>query len=207
MERPQDVFHSDAAKTGEFAGTRGGGYVPIRRGHCSGDRCANEQHGRAGAQDAIRDQSEHGSDEIPNLRRTDSDRFNDDRLVARLTQLFGALALILATIGLYGVTAYTVARRTSEIGIRMALGAQPGGVIAMVMRGALSQTVIGLALGIPAAFLCARWVESQLFDIKGVNIGVMSTAIAALAIASLLAGMIPARKAAATDPAQTLRTE
>jgi macrolide transport system ATP-binding/permease protein len=136
-----------------------------------------------------------------------ADRFNDDRLVARLTQLFGALALILATIGLYGVTAYTVARRTSEIGIRMALGAQPGGVIAMVMRGALSQTVIGLALGIPAAFLCARWVESQLFDIKGVNIGVMSTAIAALAIASLLAGMIPARKAAATDPAQTLRTE
>ena len=136
-----------------------------------------------------------------------ADSFNDDRMVARLTTLFGGLALVLATIGLYGVTAYTVARRTSEIGIRMALGAQPGSVVAMVMRDAMSQTAIGLAIGVPVALLCVRFVESQLYEIKGVNAAVMVTAILSLGMASSLAGMIPARKAASTDPAQTLRTE
>lgn len=136
-----------------------------------------------------------------------ADSFNDDRMVARLTALFGGLALVLATIGLYGVTAYTVARRTSEIGIRMALGAQPGSVVAMVMRDAMSQTAIGLAIGVPVALLCVRFVESQLYEIKGVNAAVMVTAILSLGMASSLAGMIPARKAASTDPAQTLRTE
>jgi predicted permease len=136
-----------------------------------------------------------------------ADRFNDDRLVARLTALFGVLALLLATIGLYGVTAYTVARRTSEIGIRMALGAQRAWVTAMVMRGALTQTLIGLAVGIPAALLCVRFVESQLYEVKGVGFSVMLTCILALAAASALAGLIPARRAASTDPAQTLRTE
>ena len=136
-----------------------------------------------------------------------ADSFNDDRMVARLTALFGGLALVLATIGLYGVTAYTVARRTSEIGIRMALGAQPGSVVAMVMRDAMSQTAIGLAIGVPVALLCVRFVESQLYEIKGVNAAVMVMAILSLGMASSLAGMIPARKAASTDPAQTLRTE
>ena len=98
-----------------------------------------------------------------------ADSFNDDRMVARLTALFGGLALVLATIGLYGVTAYTVARRTSEIGIRMALGAQPGSVITMVMRDAMSQTAIGLAIGVPVALLCVKFVESQLYEIKSVN--------------------------------------
>ena len=87
-------------------------------------------------------------------------------MIARLTMLFGALALLLATIGLYGVTAYTVARRTREIGIRMALGADRGGVIAMVMRGALIQTALGLAIGIPMALLCVRFVKSQLYEIN-----------------------------------------
>jgi predicted permease len=136
-----------------------------------------------------------------------ADRFNHDRLIAQLTAMFGGLALLLATIGLYGVTAYTVARRTSEIGIRMALGARPTGVIAMVMSGAMSQTILGLAIGIPAALLCARFAKSQLFEIKGVNLAVMLVAILVLALASLLAGVIPARTAAATEPAQTLRAE
>jgi len=134
-------------------------------------------------------------------------RFNDDRLLARLTALFGGLALLLATIGLYGVTAYTVARRTSEIGIRMALGARRTGVVAMVIRGAMSQTVIGLAIGIPVALACARFMQSQLFEIKGVNFAVLLLAILTLALASLVAGMLPARAAAATEPAQTLRAE
>lgn len=99
-----------------------------------------------------------------------ADRFNDDRMIARLTMLFGALALLLATVGLYGVTAYTVAGRTSEIGIRMALGAARGGVIAMVMRGAIIQIVLGLEIGIPAALLCAMTAE---FVVQGrsLNIG------------------------------------
>jgi macrolide transport system ATP-binding/permease protein len=136
-----------------------------------------------------------------------SNCFNDARMVAQLTALFGALALLLATIGLYGVTAYTVARRTSEIGIRMALGAQRSSVIAMVMRGAMSQTALGLAIGIPTALLCVRFIESQLYEIKNVGVGVLAASVLALALASLLAGLVPARRAASTDPAQTLRME
>jgi ABC-type antimicrobial peptide transport system permease subunit len=133
--------------------------------------------------------------------------FVEERMIARLTMLFGALALLLATIGLYGVTAYTVARRTSEIGIRMALGAERGGVIAMVMRGALIQVAIGLAIGIPTALLCVRFVESQLFEIKAVDARIMMIAIFTLMLAACLAGLIPARRAASTDPAKALRTE
>jgi len=136
-----------------------------------------------------------------------AEQFTEDRLVARLTTLFGVLALLLATLGLYGLTAYTVARRTSEIGIRMALGARPSGVIAMVMRGALSQTLLGLAIGVPAALLCVRFVESQLYEIKSVNPAILIFAVFTLAAASAIAGIIPARRAALTDPAQTLRTD
>ena len=136
-----------------------------------------------------------------------ADRFNHDRLVAQLTALFGGLALLLATIGLYGVTAYTVARRTSEIGIRMALGAPRAGVIGMVMRGAMSQTAIGLAIGILATLPCARLVESQLYELRGVNATALAASALTLALASSLAGLIPARRAASTDPAQTLRAE
>jgi ABC-type antimicrobial peptide transport system permease subunit len=136
-----------------------------------------------------------------------ADRFSDDRMVARLTMLFGALALLLATIGLYGVTAFTVARRTSEIGIRMALGADRSGVIAMVMRGALIQAAIGLAIGIPVAYLCVRFIQSQLYDVTGLSPAVLTTAILTLIAAATLAGLIPARRAASTDPAKALRTE
>ncbi len=133
--------------------------------------------------------------------------FVNERLIARLTMLFGGLALLLATIGLYGVTAYTVARRTSEIGIRMALGAERRGVIAMVMRGALFQTALGLAIGVPVALVCVRFVKSQLYEITAVGPSVMTMAILALTVAASLAGLIPARRAASTDPAKALRTE
>ncbi|MBV8115504.1 MAG: FtsX-like permease family protein, partial [Silvibacterium sp.] len=133
--------------------------------------------------------------------------FVNERMIARLTVLFGALALLLATIGLYGVTAYTVARRTSEIGIRMALGAERRAVIAMVMRGAMLQTALGLAIGIPAAFLCVRFVKAQLYEVTGVGASVMALAIVTLTMAASLAGLIPARRAASTDPAKALRTE
>jgi macrolide transport system ATP-binding/permease protein len=136
-----------------------------------------------------------------------ADRFTEDRMIARLTTLFGALALLLATIGLYGVTAWTVARQTSEIGIRMALGAERPRVIAMVMRGAMIQTLLGLAIGIPVALFCVRYVKAQLYNITSVDPALLVVSIATLGLAASLAGFIPARRAASIDPAQALRTE
>jgi macrolide transport system ATP-binding/permease protein len=136
-----------------------------------------------------------------------ADQFTQDRLLARLTMLFGALALLLATVGLYGVSAYTVARRTPEIGIRMALGAERGKVTAMILRGALVQAVIGLAIGVPIAWLCVRFVESQLYEVKGIDAAVLIGSVVTLVVASSLAGFIPARRAASIDPAKALRTE
>jgi macrolide transport system ATP-binding/permease protein len=135
------------------------------------------------------------------------DRFTEERLIARLTSLFGALALLLAAIGLYGVTAFSVARRTPEIGIRMALGAARSRVIASVMRGAMLQTIAGLAIGIPAAEFCVRYVKSQLYEITNVNLLVMAMAIGVLALAAAVAGIIPARRAASIDPVKALRVE
>jgi predicted permease len=135
------------------------------------------------------------------------DRFIEERLIARLTSLFGLLALLLAAIGLYGVTAYSVVRRTAEIGIRMALGAERGRVIAMVMRGAMLQALAGLAIGAPIAMLCVRYVKSQLFEITSVNLTVMTGAIVTLAVAAAIAGIIPARRAASINPVQALRIE
>ena len=136
-----------------------------------------------------------------------ADRFNEERMIPRLTMLFGALALLLATIGLYGVTAYTVARRAPEIGIRMALGADRGGVITMVMRGAIIQTMLGLTIGIPVALLCVRFAKAQLYEITGADAGVMAGAIVTLAGAACIAGIIPARRAASIDPVEALRSE
>jgi macrolide transport system ATP-binding/permease protein len=136
-----------------------------------------------------------------------ADRFTEERLVSRLTTLFGGLALLLATIGLYGVTAYTVVRRTPEIGVRMALGAERRGVIAMIMRGAVLQTVLGLVIGVPIALLSVRFVKTQLYEITSADSHVLGGAIAVLAFAASVAGIIPARRAASIDPVQALRTE
>jgi macrolide transport system ATP-binding/permease protein len=136
-----------------------------------------------------------------------ADRFSEERMISRLTMLFGGLALLLATIGLYGVTSYTVAGRTSEIGIRMALGAERGSVIAMIMRGATIQTVLGLAIGIPVALLCVRFVKAQLYEITKADTTVMAGAVVTLALAACIAGLIPARRAASVDPAKALRME
>lgn len=136
-----------------------------------------------------------------------ADQFTDDRMVARLTMLFGGLALVLATVGLYGVNAYTVARRTAEIGIRMALGAERGKVTAMILRGAMIQAALGLVIGVPIAWVCVRFVESQLYEIKGINAAVLLTSVVTLVVAASMAGLIPARRAASIDPAKALRTE
>ena len=135
------------------------------------------------------------------------DRFTEERLIARLTSLFGLLALLLAAIGLYGVTAYTVVMRTPEIGIRMALGAARGRVIGMVMRGAMLQAGIGLAIGVPVAIFCVRYVKSQLYEITSVNPQVMAGAILVLSAAAAVAGLLPARRAASIDPVKALRVD
>ncbi|HJT68836.1 MAG TPA: ABC transporter permease [Terriglobales bacterium] len=136
-----------------------------------------------------------------------SDRFTGDRMLARLTMLFGLLALLLATLGLYGVTAYSVARRTAEIGIRMALGAERTQVTTMVMRSVAIQAAVGLAIGIPVALLCVRFVEAQLYEIKNVDAALLSTSILVLAFAAFVAGFVPARRAAKVDPMVALRYE
>ncbi len=141
------------------------------------------------------------------FRQQVDDRFTQERLISRLTSLFGLLALLLAAIGLYGVTAYTVVRRTPEIGVRMALGAARSRVIGMVMRGAMLQTVAGLAIGIPVAIFCVRYIKSQLYEITSVNASVMAVAIGVLLLAAAIAGIIPARRAASIDPVRALRIE
>jgi ABC-type antimicrobial peptide transport system permease subunit len=133
--------------------------------------------------------------------------FNQDRLLARLTSLFGMLALILASVGLYGVMSYFVARRTSEIGIRMALGATRSSVVSMVMRGAMGQIVIGLVLGIPAAFYAGYLMKSMLYEVASFDALALAGAPLILVFCAAIAGFIPARRAASIEPMQALRTE
>jgi predicted permease len=133
--------------------------------------------------------------------------FTGDRMLQRLTMLFGGLALLLATLGMYGVTAYGVARRTAEIGIRMALGARRAGVTLMVMRGALLQAAVGLCIGVPVAMVCVRFVVAQLYDVTRVDVGVLAESVVALVVAAALAGFIPAQRAASIEPARALRAE
>jgi putative ABC transport system permease protein len=135
--------------------------------------------------------------------------FDLQNMIASLTWLFGAVGLVLAAIGLYGVTAYGVKQRTSEIGVRMALGAARGSVIVMVLRGAFWQVGIGLGIGIPAAIGAGYLIASQnqLFGIEPWNPLLLAGATTLLGLAALVAALIPARRAASVDPMQALRRE
>jgi len=130
-----------------------------------------------------------------------------ERMMATLATAFGALALLLACIGLYGLHAYAVARRTKEIGVRIALGAQPRRVIAMVLTGAGRLVAIGVALGLPAAWAGSLWVQSMLFGVKPADPTTIAGAIAVLMSAALAAAYLPARRAARVDPMVALRHE
>jgi ABC-type antimicrobial peptide transport system permease subunit len=136
-----------------------------------------------------------------------SNWFTRQRLVVRLTSIFGALALILASIGLYGVTAYGVARRIPEIGLRMALGADRASVVRLVLRGAALQTGIGLLLGVPLALLAGHYLQSQLYEVKGINLPTLLVACAVLALSAVIASALPARRASSVEPMQALRME
>ena len=133
--------------------------------------------------------------------------FDQERAVASLAGLFGAVALGLAAVGLYGVTAYSVARRTNEIGIRMALGADRAKVIRLVLRGAFNHVAIGLILGLPLAVGAGRLISSQLYGVSSWDPIALSVAAGALAICSFFAAMIPATRAASIPPMAALRTE
>jgi predicted permease len=136
-----------------------------------------------------------------------ADNFNQERLITRLTGLFGLLALALASVGLYGITAYSVARRTSEIGLRMALGANRGDVVALVLRKALLLVALGLAIGIPVALLGGRLMSSQLYGVRTYDPLTLAAAVLVLSAFAALAGFIPARRAASIEPMHALRRE
>jgi predicted permease len=133
--------------------------------------------------------------------------FDQERAVASLAGLFGAIALLLAAVGLYGVTAYTVAQRTNEIGIRMALGADRASVVRYVLRGAFGRVAIGLGLGLPLAIVAGRLISSQLYDVSFWDPLALTLAAIALAICSLVAALIPAAVAASISPMTALRTD
>jgi predicted permease len=130
-----------------------------------------------------------------------------ERFITSLSSIFGVLATLLAMIGLYGVMAYTVARRTREIGIRMALGAVAGNIGWLIMREVIVLVAIGMAIGLPAAWYLSRYVESQLYGVKPMDVATIAAAIAGLTIVAGLAGLIPALRATRVNPTVALRYE
>ena len=133
--------------------------------------------------------------------------FSQEKMIARLTMLFGVLALVLASVGLYGITSYQVARRTSEIGLRMALGADRRNVIRLVLRGAMNQAGLGLLLGVPVAIGAARLMADQLYGVRAWDPSSILSAVMILTVAAAVAGFLPARRASRIEPMTALRTE
>jgi ABC-type antimicrobial peptide transport system permease subunit len=133
--------------------------------------------------------------------------FDQERAVASLAGLFGVVALLLAAVGLYGVTAYTVAQRTNEIGIRMALGADRAKVVQLVLRGAFQRVAIGLILGLPLAIGAGRLISAQLYGVSIWDPPALGAATSALAISAFFAAIIPATRAASISPVTALRSE
>jgi predicted permease len=144
---------------------------------------------------------------VTTLNEQLQDTLKQDRLIAQLVSFFGALALLLACIGLYGVMAHGVARRTNEIGIRMALGAGGRDIAWMILRETLLLIVVGLALGVPTALFSARLVSSQLFGLNPSDPVTLIGAAVILSVVALLAGFVPARRASRVNPLVALRYE
>jgi predicted permease len=135
------------------------------------------------------------------------ENFSDQRIFFRLSLFFGLLAALLVATGLYGTLSYTVSRRTSEVGLRMALGAQRGQVLWMVLRGSLIITLAGVVIGLPLALLATKALRSLLFGVEARDPATFAGAIAGIAVVSLLASLIPALRAATVDPMVALREE
>lgn len=133
--------------------------------------------------------------------------FDQERAVASLAGLFGIVALLLAGIGLYGVTAYAVAQRTNEIGIRMALGANRTRIVQLVLRGATNRVLLGLLLGVPLAIGAGRLISAELYGVTSWDPLALTVATVALASCAFVAAIIPAGRAASISPTDALRTE
>jgi ABC-type antimicrobial peptide transport system permease subunit len=134
-------------------------------------------------------------------------RVLQQRIIAELSTCFGALALLLAAIGLYGVLSYAVARRTSEIGIRMAVGAGRGRVVWMILRETFGMLAVGAVIGAGAAVALSRLVQSQMFGVKGSDPATIAASAAVLAAIAAFASVFPALRAARVDPMVALRVE
>jgi ABC-type antimicrobial peptide transport system permease subunit len=133
--------------------------------------------------------------------------FSQQRLIARLTSLFGILALVLASIGVYGITAYNVGSRTNEIGVRVALGADRRNVVALILRGSFFLIAFGLLLGMPLALAAGRFLGSQLYGLNEYDPLVLSAAALTLGLSALIAALIPAYRGSSISPMQALRAE
>ena len=144
---------------------------------------------------------------IRSLREQVTSQFTQPRLIARLTSLFGVLSLLLAFIGLYGVTAYNAGCRTGEIGVRMALGATRGDIVRLVLRGSLALICLGVLVGLPLTIITSRFLVSQLYGASPYDPAVISTAVMALVLSVLVASMIPAVRASLATPVDALRSE
>jgi putative ABC transport system permease protein len=146
-------------------------------------------------------------DDVNLYSKVVSTDFKQQNMIATLTSLFGLLGLALAAVGLYGVMAYTVEQRTNEIGLRMALGANRGDVITMVLRGAFWQIGLGLGLGIPLAILAGKLMKDQLYGVQPWDPMMLAGATVLLALAALVASVAPVRRAAGVEPMVALRNE
>jgi ABC-type antimicrobial peptide transport system permease subunit len=166
----------------------------------------------AGLETAIRDAVKAVRPDVPIAAiRTQVDQIEQtigrEHLVMRLLGVFGGFALVLASVGLYGVTSYAVTRRTGEIGIRMALGARRGQVLWLVLRQVLALALAGLALGVPAAWLASPLLESFLFGLEPRDAITIVAAAGAILVVALVAGWIPARRASRLEALAALRQE
>jgi ABC-type antimicrobial peptide transport system permease subunit len=143
---------------------------------------------------------------IRSLKEQVAGQFNQQRLIARLTSVFGVLSLVLASIGIYGVTAYNVGRRVREIGVRMALGAGRGEVVRLVLKGSFAIILFGLCVGMPATFAAGRFLGAQLYGLSPYNPGLALLAASALGLSALIASIIPAHRASLISPFEALRS-
>jgi ABC-type antimicrobial peptide transport system permease subunit len=174
---------------------------------------SNDARAQAAMLRAIRQEIRGADDRLPVLALKTMEEFRDTSLLywivkagAMLFTVFGVVAVFLAVVGLYAVKAYLVARRTREIGIRMALGSTPGGVVRLVVGEGLGLTTAGLALGFVIAFGMGRGVASLLYEVNPFDPVVFAAAPLLLAVGALAACYLPARRAAKVDPVVALRT-
>ena len=144
---------------------------------------------------------------IRTLREQVASQFTQQRLIARLTSFFGVLSLVLASIGLYGVTAHNAGRRVSEIGVRMALGANRGDIVRLVVRGAFGLVLFGLLIGLPLTFAAGRFLSTQLYGMNPYNPVVILAAVVTLGLSALVASFVPAFRASSISPLDALRAE